>query len=86
MSAKSELMGLTSALDFDAGRAEVVNAASAMYAMLKTQEISLEMAEKLTVIKSVTRAKVKAFMHGHEDDYKTFKTLDTISNDLVQLL
>ena len=86
MSAKSELMGLTSALDFDAGRAEVVNAASAMCAMLKTQEISLSMAEKLTVIKSVTRAKVRAFRNGQEDNFKTFKTLDTISNDLVQLL
>ena len=86
MSAKSELLGLTTALDFDTSRAEVVDAASAMCAMLKTQQISLSMAEKLTVIKSVTKAKVKAFMHGQEDDYRTFKTLDNISNDLVQLL
>ncbi|HSB47836.1 MAG TPA: hypothetical protein VLD37_07530 [Candidatus Bilamarchaeum sp.] len=83
---KRELMGLSSELALNTGHADVVDAASHLYALLKTQEVSLSMAEKLKVLKSVTKAKVRAFMRGPEDDYKTFKTLDTISNDLVQLL
>jgi hypothetical protein len=83
---KKELMGLSSALDFDTSHAAVVDAVSQLYAILKTQEVSLSMAEKLKVFKSVTKAKVRAFMTGQEDEYKTFKTLDLISNDLVQLL
>ena len=83
---KKELMGLTSAMDFDVSHAAVVDAASQVYAILKTQEVSLSLAEKLKVLKSVTKAKVRAFMTGEEDDYRTFKTLDLISNDLVQLL
>ncbi len=87
---KKKVMGLTSALEMayvDPSRYDVVvDAASQLCNLLKDEEVSLTMGEKLRVIKSVTRAKVKAFMGGRSDDYKTFKTLDEISSDLVQLL
>jgi hypothetical protein len=87
---KKRVMGLTSALEMayvDPARYDViVDAASQLCDILKGEEVSLTMGEKVRVLKSVTRAKVKAFMGGTSDDYKTFKTLDEISGDLVQLL
>jgi len=64
----------------------VVDAASQLCDLLKDTELSLTMSEKMRVLKSVSKAKVKAFMAGPSDDYKAFKTLDAISGDLVQLL
>ena len=87
---KKKFMGLASALEMvydDPSKYEVViDAASQLRTMLKGEELSLSMSEKVRVIKSVTRAKVRAFMGGNQDSYKTFKTLDGISSDLVQLL
>jgi hypothetical protein len=87
---KKKVLGLTSALEMaynDPSRYDVVvDAASQLRTVLRDSEVSLTMGEKLRVIKSVTRAKVKAFMGGNTDDYRTFKTLEGISSDLVQLL
>ncbi|MDD5171607.1 MAG: hypothetical protein PHF60_01070 [Candidatus ainarchaeum sp.] len=87
---KKKFMGLTSALEMayeDPTRyGVVVDAASQLCDMLRQDEVSLTTPEKLRVMKSVTKAKVRAFMGGASDNYKTFKTLDTISGDLVQLL
>lgn len=87
---KKKVMGLASALEMaylDPTRYEVVvDAASQLCTLLKDEEVSLTMGEKLRVVKSVARAKVRAFMGGDVDDYRAFKTLDTISTDLVQLL
>ncbi len=88
--AKKKLMGLTTALEMgyvDPTRYDVVvDAASELCTLLRGQDMSLTMGEKVRVLKSVTRAKVRAFMGGTADDYKTFRTLDSISNDLVRLL
>ncbi len=87
---KKKVMGLATALEMayvDPTRYDVVvDAASQLCSLLKDEEVSLSMGEKLRVVKSVARAKVRAFMVGGSDDYKTFKTLDEISTDLVQLL
>lgn len=87
---KKKFMGLASALDMvydDPSKYEIViDAASQLRNMLKGEHLSLSMNEKVRVLKSVTRAKVRAFMGGNADGYRTFKTLDTISSDLVQLL
>ncbi len=86
---KKKLMGLTTELEMydDPMRYEVVvDAASQLRTLLKEEELSLTMGEKLRVLKSVTKAKVRAFMGGTSDNYRTFKTLDAISGDLVQLL
>lgn len=87
---KKKVLGLASALEMayvDPTRYDVVvDAASQLCNILKDEEVSLTMGEKLRVLKSVTRAKVRAFMGGKADGYKTFKTLDEISSNLVQLL
>ncbi|MEW6036082.1 MAG: hypothetical protein AB1529_05700 [Candidatus Micrarchaeota archaeon] len=86
---KKKLMGLTTELEMydDPMRYEVVvDAASQLRTLLREEELSLTMGEKLRVLKSVTKAKVRAFMGGPSDNYRTFKTLDAISGDLVQLL
>jgi hypothetical protein len=86
---KKKLMGLTTEIEMydDPMRYEVVvDAATQLRTLLKEEELSLTMGEKLRVLKSVTKAKVRAFMGGTSDNYRTFKTLDAISGDLVQLL
>lgn len=87
---KKKILGLASALeianDDPSNYGVVIDAISQLTAMLKSSEISLTMSEKMQVIKSVTRAKVRAFRAGNSDDYRTFRTLDEISGDLVQLL
>jgi len=90
MKAKKKLMGLTTALEMgyvDPTRYDVVvDAATELCTLLRGQGMSLTMGEKVRVLKTVTRAKVRAFMVGSTDDYRTFRTLDSISSDLVQLL
>jgi len=66
--------------------AAVVDAAAQFRDMLKADRVSLNMAEKLQVIKSLTRIKVRALRLGKRDGYKTFRTLDAISGDLLQML
>jgi len=87
---KKKAMGLTSAMEMayeDPTRyGVIVDAASQLCSMLREDEVSLTTAEKLRVMKSLTKAKVRAFIGGTSDNYKTFKTLDSISSDLVQLL
>ncbi len=54
--------------------------------MVRGNEVLLNQKEINLVLGMITKAKVKAFMDGTPDSYQTFKTLDTISNDLVRLL
>ena len=87
-----KFMGLASALESamlynDASRYDLmVDAAVELRNMLKGGEVDLSRADKVRVVKSITKAKVKAFMDGTPDSYRTFKALDSISSDLVQLL
>jgi hypothetical protein len=87
---KKKFMGLTSAMEMayeDPTRyGVVVDAASQLCDMLQQDEVSLTTAEKLRVMKSLTKAKVQAFIGGASDNYRAFKSLDGISNSLVQLL
>jgi hypothetical protein len=87
---KKKVLGLTNALEtayIDPSRyGIVIDAASQICSLLKDPEVSLSMPEKMRVVKSLAKAKVRAFMDGPTDDYKAFKALDAISGDLVQLL
>lgn len=77
---------LESAVDNDPSRyGVVVDMASELRAMLLDQGVSLSIAEKMTVMKSLTRAKIRA-LRGGAKNYQMFKTLDGIGSDLVQLL
>ena len=92
MRSKKRFLGLTYALETavrhgdPSGYDQVIDAAAELRNILRNEELGLTRTEKVRVVKSITRAKVKAFMGGTSDSYRTFKTLDTISNDLVQLL
>lgn len=80
-------VALESAVECDPSRyGVVVDMASQLRNMLLEDGVSLSIAEKMTVLKSLTRAKLRALRNGAKDNYRMFKTLDTISSDLVQLL
>ncbi|VVC04374.1 Uncharacterised protein [Candidatus Bilamarchaeum dharawalense] len=79
-----KLIGLASSLESDPSG--VIHHMVALCNMLRNEDIELSTPEKMQVVKSMARAKVRAFMVGSADNYRTFKELDEISNDLVQLL
>jgi hypothetical protein len=54
--------------------------------MLRREETKLTSLEKMQVVKTMARAKVRAFMLGTPADHETFTKLDSVSNDLVLLL
>ena len=85
---KERLMGLTSMLEWgldleNLQEGFMVDVAEQLRTALETGEVSLSGAEKVRILKTVTRAKVKAFMGGELDE---FKQLDHLGNDLVALL
>lgn len=92
VSPKKKLLALTSALETaavydDTSRFDlVVDAASQLKDLVAVESVSLSRADKIQVLKTFTRAKVRAFMGGTADSYRTFRTLETISNDLVKML
>lgn len=79
-----KLMVLASSLEDDPS--SVVHRMVSLCDMLRNESIELSTPEKMQIVKSMARAKVRAFMVGPSDNYKTFKELDSIGNDLVQLL
>ena len=87
---KKKLMGLTAELEMaytDPTRyGVVVDAASQLCDLLRGESPSLSVSEKVRVVKSLSKAKAKALRSGIADDYRTFRTLDALSGELVQLL
>ena len=64
----------------------MIDAAAQLRTMLAGDDVDLTRADKVRVLKSLTKAKVRAFMKGTNESYRTFRTLDTISTDIVKLL
>lgn len=64
----------------------MIDAAAQLRTMLTGDDVALTRADKVRVLKSLTKAKVRAFMKGTTESYQTFRTLDTISTDIVKLL
>lgn len=80
-------VALQSAVDEDpSSYGVVVDMALQLRNMLVGERVSLSIAEKMTVLKSLTRAKLRALKSGGQDDYEMFRALDVIGSDLVQLL
>jgi len=78
---------LESAVDGDPSRyGTVIDMASQLRSMLRGETVSLSIAEKMAVLKSLTKAKLRALKNGAKDNYRMFKTLDIIGSDLIQLL
>jgi hypothetical protein len=92
LSRKKKLLELASALETaavydDASRFDlVVDAAAQLKDLVALESVSLSRADKIQVLKTFTKAKVRAFMGGSADSYRTFRTLETISSDLVKML
>lgn len=89
MKGHDRLMGLATTLETEVGNDPsrydvVVGAAAQMRNMILDDGISLTMSEKLRVVRSVTKAKIHALISGA--NYETFKALDIIGSDLVQML
>ena len=85
---KKRLLGLTSMLEWgldmdDPHRGFAVKVVEQLRSALEAGHVSLSGADKVRILKSITRAKVKAFMGGETEE---FQTLDHIGRDLVELL
>ena len=62
----------------------MVDAASQLKGLV--EEVSLSRTDKIQLLKAFNRAKVRVFMTGTAESYRAFRTLETISSDLVKLL
>lgn len=90
-STKKKLMGLTSALELGVDSADpkydfMLHTAEQLKQELSHGPVELTGLEKVRIIKSMCRAKARAYARGLADDYKTYKALRTISTDLVRML
>ncbi len=86
---KKKIMGLASALEMGMSESDmgfIVTTAEELVRVLRTNEAGLSGDEKVRLVKSVCRAKAKAFLGGPGDDYRTYRALSTISSDLVRML
>lgn len=91
-SSKKRLLALTSALETataydDLSKFDLmVDAAAQLKDFVALDGVSLSRTDKIQLLKTFTRAKVRAFMFGTPDSYRTYRTLETIGSDLVKLL
>jgi hypothetical protein len=91
-SSKKKLLALSSVLETatvydDASKFDLmIDAAAQLKDLLALEGVSLSRADKIQLLKTFTRAKVRAFMVGTTESYRTFRTLETIGSDLVKLL
>lgn len=89
-SSKKKLLGLAYALELgmtceDVEEDFVLHAAEKLKSALRAN-LSLTEAEKIRIVKLMSRAKARAYAQGPADDYKTYRALNTIGNDLLRLL
>ena len=85
---KERLMGLTSMLEWgldleSPSEGFMVDVVGQLRTALESGDASLSGAEKVRILKTITRAKVKAFMGGELEE---FQQLDQIGKDLVEML
>lgn len=68
------------------GIQSMVDTALLLREFLMCEDLPLRPEEKVRVMKSLTRARVKAYMGGSVESYKAFRTLDGISDELIEVL
>jgi hypothetical protein len=68
------------------GCSNVVDSAARLRNLLRSQNMSLSHDEKIRIVKALNKAKVRALMHGTCECYGAFRSLDSISSDVVALL
>ena len=64
----------------------VVDNAARLRNMLRRERAFLSHDERVRIVKVLNKAKVRALMQGTSECYGAFRSLDSISNDVVQLL
>ncbi len=64
----------------------IVDNAARLRNILRQQGMVLSRAEKVRIVKALNKAKVRALMHGGHECFGAFRSLDSISSDVVQLL
>jgi hypothetical protein len=77
---------LETAVFSDSACSSIVNDAARLRNLLRQQSLPLTRSEKVRIVKALNKAKVKALMHGSCECYGAFRSLDSISSDVVQLL
>jgi hypothetical protein len=68
------------------GNNNVVDKASRLRNQLRRHNCNLSHEDKVRVVKALNKAKVKALMGGTNESYSIFRSLDSISSDVVTLL
>ncbi len=66
--------------------AAIVATAVQIRGALSGCEVPLTNMEKVELMKTLNRAKVRVFLSGTDEGLKTFRILDTISNDVTRRL
>jgi len=68
------------------GIQSMVDTALMLREILICEDLPLRREEKVRVLKTLTRARVRAYIGGSSDGYKAFKALDGISSDVMAAL
>jgi len=65
----------------------VVDVARKIRNMLKRGDAELEKSDKIRLIKAMNKAKVRTLLqNGNGESYRIFRSLDSITNDLLTLI
>jgi len=65
----------------------LVDVASKLRNMLKRGDVVLQRSEKIRLLKALNKAKVKALLQKSTGEgYRVFRSLDSITNDMLMLL
>ena len=88
---KTEFLSVTSHLESiinsDIPSSYTVDVARKIRNMLKRGDVELEKSDKIRLIKTMNKAKVRALLQsGAGDSYRIFRSLDSITNDLLTLI
>jgi hypothetical protein len=84
---ESALVSALEAAAFSENRcSDVVDSAARLRDLLRRESMALPPSEKVRIVKALNKAKVRALMHGTCECYGAFRSLDSISSDVVQLL
>lgn len=81
-----ELEHLLLSGDMCASHSDVVDTAFRLRNILRGPGLNLTRTEKIHLLKLINKAKVKALFGGTPDCYRSFVSLDSISNDMLSFL
>jgi len=90
MGSRKRFLGVASAFELalanPSSYGSMIDAASQLRTVLMNESMSLTPTDKVRVLRSVTKARVKVLMGSASDGCDAFKTLDAIGTDIVRLL